>query len=251
METRENVLDIARGLLIFLAAIDNVHADGGADPTQRLAWVTKVMSTGRASGFRSMDQVFPYHRVERGGPIATLPRAPRKLEVSYEFDAVSHTLDELLVRTGTQGFLVIKGGAIVDERYMGGADDKTKFTSWSMAKSVTLTLVGLALAEGKIHSIDDSVTPYVPEVKGTAYDGVPIKDILSRTSWRCHGRRVYRGREQYRIRPLEDVDDDDGYRVRDAERLCQVDQAPAPRRPEADGPIAASTPACSGCWLTA
>lgn len=129
-----------------------------------------------------MDQVFAYHRVARGGPVAELARAPRKLEVSYEFNGQSHTLDELLARTATQGFLVIKGGSVVDERYVGGADDKSRFTSWSMAKSMTSMLVGIALAEGKIHGVDDPVTAYLPELKSTAYDGVSIRDILEMSS---------------------------------------------------------------------
>jgi CubicO group peptidase (beta-lactamase class C family) len=77
---------------------------------------------------------------------------------------------------------VIKDGSIVDERYFNGADGNTKFTSWSVAKSFTSTLVGLALADGKIKSLDDPVTNYLPELKGSGYDGVPIKDLLEMSS---------------------------------------------------------------------
>jgi CubicO group peptidase (beta-lactamase class C family) len=105
-----------------------------------MVFTSEALSTDRARGFRSMDQIFPYHRVARGGAIAELPRAPRKLAVGYDFNGDSHTLVELLRRTGTEGFLVIKGGAIVDERYFSGADDHSRFASWSMAKSVTSTL---------------------------------------------------------------------------------------------------------------
>jgi CubicO group peptidase (beta-lactamase class C family) len=62
------------------------------------------------------------------------------------------------------------------------ANDKSKFTSWSVAKSFTSTLVGLALADGKIKSIDEPVTNYLPELKGSGYEGVPIKDILEMSS---------------------------------------------------------------------
>ncbi len=51
-----------------------------------------------------------------------------------------------------------------------------------MAKSFTSTLVGLALADGKIKSLDDPITDYVPELKGSGYDGVPIKAILQMSS---------------------------------------------------------------------
>lgn len=136
----------------------------------------------RAKGFRSMDTAYPCHVIKRGGPVAELPRAPRKLDVTYTFAGKQHSLDDLLARSRTQGFLIIKDGKIVDERYFKGASDKSKFTSWSVAKSFTSTLVGLALSDGKIKSIDEPVTNYLPELKGSGYNGVPIKDILEMSS---------------------------------------------------------------------
>ena len=84
---------------------------------------------------------------------------------------------------------MIKDGKIVDERYFNGANDKSKFTSWSVAKSFTSTLVGLALADGKIKSLDEPVTNYLPELKGSGYDGVPIRDILEMSLSRRNGAR--------------------------------------------------------------
>jgi len=136
----------------------------------------------RAEGFRSMDTAYPYHVIERGGSVAELPRAPRKLDVTYTFADRQHTLDDLLTRSRTQGFLVIKDGKIVDERYFNGANDESKFTSWSVAKSFTSTLVGLTLADGRVKSLDDPVTNYLPELTGSGYDGVPIKAILEMSS---------------------------------------------------------------------
>ena len=69
-------------------------------------------------------------------------------------------------QTKTTGFLVIKDGKIVQERYFAGASETSTFTSMSVAKSFTSTLVGLALADGKIKSLDDPITDYVPELKG-------------------------------------------------------------------------------------
>ncbi|MDO8434089.1 MAG: serine hydrolase [Candidatus Binatus sp.] len=129
-----------------------------------------------------MDSAFQYNVIRRGGFVAELPRAPRQLAVTYSFAGKHHTLDDLLKRSRTQGFLVIKGGKIIDERYFNGADDKSKFTSWSVGKSFTSTLVGLALADGKIKGLDDPITNYVPELKGSGYDNVPIKDILEMSS---------------------------------------------------------------------
>jgi len=136
-----------------------------------------------AGSQRHMSDLFPSHVVHRAGPVSELPRAPRSLrDVTYEWSGRDHTLDELLARTYTAGFLVIKDGHIVDERYFGGADENSLFTSWSVAKSFTSTLVGLALADRKLSGLDTPVTQYVPELAGSGYDGVPIKDVLAMAS---------------------------------------------------------------------
>src|ERR1022692_2838243 len=136
----------------------------------------------RAGSFRHMDRIFPFHVVKRGGPIAELPQAQRPLDITYQWKGSVHRLDELLALTKTTGFIVIKDGKIVQERYFGGANEASKFTSMSVAKSFTSTLVGLAIADGKIKSIDQPITDYLPEPNGTGYDGVSIKSILQMSS---------------------------------------------------------------------
>jgi CubicO group peptidase (beta-lactamase class C family) len=137
----------------------------------------------RTGSFRHMDRIFPFHVVYRAGPISELPLADHQLgKVSYTWKGSTHTLDELHRISKTTGFLVIKNGKIVQERYFGGASETSTFTSMSVAKSFTSTLVGLALADGKIKSIDDPITDYVGDLKGSGYDGVPIKAILQMSS---------------------------------------------------------------------
>ena len=175
--------------LVIMAAIA-LPAPSRAGDTETIAKRAALFTPRRrAEGFRSMDTAYPYHVIRRGGPVAELPRALRKLDVIYTFAGKQHTVDDLLARSRTQGFLVIKDGKIVDERYFNGANDKSKFTSWSVAKSFTSTLVGLALADGKIKSLDEPVTNYLPELKGSGYDGVPIRDILEMSLSRRNGAR--------------------------------------------------------------
>ncbi len=164
---------------LIAAASAPAHAADSAAVAKRAAILTPA---NRVQAFRTMDQTFPYHVIARGGPVVALPGGGQQLEVAYNFKGKRRTLDDLLARSRTQGFLVIKDGTIVDERYFNGADGNTKFTSWSVAKSFTSTLVGLALSDGKIKSLDDPVTNYLPELKGSGYDGVPIKDLLQMSS---------------------------------------------------------------------
>ncbi|WP_243718373.1 serine hydrolase domain-containing protein, partial [Actinomadura sp. 7K534] len=107
--------------------------------------------------------------------------AHRPLAVGYTYGGQRRTLDDYLVRTGTQGFVVLDGADVVFERYVAAGRDSL-FQSWSMAKSFTSAAVGIALGEGHIDSIDDPVTRYVPELAGSGYDGVPLRDLLRMSS---------------------------------------------------------------------
>ena len=80
------------------------------------------------------------------------------------------------------GLLVLKDGRIALERYRFGNTEKTRWMSMSVAKSITSTLVGAALQQGSIHSLNDSVTRYVPALANSAYAGVTIRDVLMMAS---------------------------------------------------------------------
>jgi CubicO group peptidase (beta-lactamase class C family) len=165
--------------ILVLPLASSSRADESAEIAKR---ATILTPQNRAEIFRGMANIFPYHVIKRSGPVLELPRAERPLEVTYSFGGASHTLADFLQRTRTTGFLVIKDGKIVSERYFGGADQNSHFTSWSVGKSFTSTLLGIAIADGKIESVDKPVSDYISELKGSGYDGVPIKDILQMSS---------------------------------------------------------------------
>jgi CubicO group peptidase (beta-lactamase class C family) len=91
-------------------------------------------------------------------------------------------LEDFVARARTTGLLVLRDGKVVLERYWHGADATSRFASWSMAKSFVSTLVGFAIGDGLIKSVEDPITNYLPELKGSGYDGVPIKAILQMSS---------------------------------------------------------------------
>lgn len=82
----------------------------------------------------------------------------------------------------TTGLLVLHRDKVVYENYWRGTMPTTKTIGWSLTKSFVSALVGIAIAEGKITSVEDSLTQYVPELKGSAYDGVSLKDVLQMSS---------------------------------------------------------------------
>lgn len=113
-------------------------------------------------------------------PVA-LTSAPRDLDVTYTADGQTHTLQDYLRRTA-QGFVVLDGDGIVYEWYAPGYSKDSLFQSWSMGKSFTSDAVGIALGEGRIRSLEDTVGTYVPELAGTAYGPVTLLNLLRMAS---------------------------------------------------------------------
>ncbi len=136
----------------------------------------------RVDNFRHMERIFPKRPIRAGGQPFVFKRQDRSLDVHYTFDGEERSLDEFLQRVVGTGLLVIKNDRIVHERYMQGSDEESRFTSWSVAKSFISTLVGMAVGDGLIKSLDDPISDYVPELQGSGYDGVPIRHVLQMSS---------------------------------------------------------------------
>jgi CubicO group peptidase (beta-lactamase class C family) len=103
---------------------------------------------------------------------------PATVSFSYLGRRYSTRLDDLFAQTGTQAFIVIRDDTVIYERYLNGARRDTLFTSFSMAKSFTSALIGIAIDEGKIKSVTDPVIRYVPELRGRGLDRLTIRDML-------------------------------------------------------------------------
>jgi CubicO group peptidase (beta-lactamase class C family) len=128
----------------------------------------------RDAGFRAMENYGPVHVIAAGPNARPLP-AGRPLELLDDVDG-------FVARQHVAGLLVIQDGRVRVERYGLGFDRNGRWTSFSMAKSITSTLVGAALRDGAIKSLDDSVTSYVPGLRGSAYDSVTVRQLLTMTS---------------------------------------------------------------------
>ena len=132
--------------------------------------------------FRSMDTLFTTRTVPRGGAVWNLPREDHAFDVSYTFQGKSYTGQQFLERTYTNALLVMKNGRIVSEIYRNATSERSRFIAWSMTKSVTSMLIGCALAEGRIDSLDTPISRYLPELKGGGYEGVSIRHVMQMRS---------------------------------------------------------------------
>lgn len=150
-------------------------------------WFTPTMINARANMFdpelnflifQNLDKMFATRTVTAGEKIWKLSRTPVSIEGRFEFEGSYCGLEEFLEKSATNALLVIKNDRIVHETYRNGSDETTRFISFSMAKSVMSTLIGLAVSEGKIKSIDDKVTDYLPEMEDSGYAGATVRDLL-------------------------------------------------------------------------
>lgn len=127
----------------------------------------------RDAGFRAMEKVFATRTVAKGDRVRELARgAPLTLP----------GLDDYMKTERSAAILVLQDGKVRLEAYRRGFDAAGRWTSFSVAKSFTATLAGAAVRDGHIRSIDDDVTLYIPEFKGSAYEGVSVRQVLTMTS---------------------------------------------------------------------
>ena len=133
--------------------------------------------------FQNASELYPTRTVASSEDSAPLPRVEGQLDgFTYVYEGETRPLADLYTVMETSGLIILHEGQIVHESYGRGADSGTRFTTWSLVKSITSTLVGVAVADGLIESVDDQLVKYLPEIEGTAYDGVTIKQALQMSS---------------------------------------------------------------------
>ncbi len=131
--------------------------------------------------FSHMNEIFLTSPVKRSGPVFNFGSSPSDLPESFTYKGETITTDEFLNRRATTALLVIKDDNINYEKYYLGTGENDLRISWSMAKSFTVTLFGIA-AEGGLIDINAPVEQYLPEMKGSGYEGVPIRNVLQMSS---------------------------------------------------------------------
>ncbi|MDM0074865.1 serine hydrolase [Variovorax sp. J2P1-59] len=131
----------------------------------------------RDAAFRALDRlpILAKSRVVKAGdtPMPLPPGPPLKLPLD---------VDAYMAGQRSAALLIVHDGKLRLERYGLGFDSGGRWTSFSVAKSITSTLVGAAIRDGFIQSMDDKVSVYIPQMKGSAYDDVSIRQLLTMTS---------------------------------------------------------------------
>jgi CubicO group peptidase (beta-lactamase class C family) len=171
----------------YATHVDTSVAQAVVSPDVRLsaADADKLRSAGatilfwsqaqRDQNFPAMEKLFPGHIAKAGGKVHRLPQGkPLPLDAA--------TIDAYMAAQNVAGLIVLQDGKIRLERYARGYSATGRYTSFSVAKSFSSTLVGAAIRDGYIKSVSEPVTKYIPELAGSGYDGVTIKQLLTMTS---------------------------------------------------------------------
>lgn len=154
----------------------------GGYPYQRLGPSFSLFTEEYKIGtFSNMEKVF-WPRTVKTAPGTPLPAHEPVPAITYTYDNQRLSVDDLLARQRITGLLILKDGKVVLERYQYDRTAAHRLASFSMAKTVTALLVGIAQREGHIASLDDTAEKYAPELKGSAWAPVTIRNLLRMSS---------------------------------------------------------------------
>jgi CubicO group peptidase (beta-lactamase class C family) len=162
-------------------------AAGGHDAEgygAREGYPVKIVSRAPflVGAFSHYDQFFESRVVGRAATPSRLSRAAAEPLLRYRAGVTILTLDDYLARNPATGLLIARGDTILVERYQYTRNDRHRFASFSMAKTVTAMLIGVALAEGRIRSVDDPAAAYVPGLADTEYGRTSLRHLLQMSS---------------------------------------------------------------------
>ena len=151
----------------------------------------------RVGAFSHLDALYPTRQIKRA--VKPWMFKCSLSEVRYRFRGTEHSLSDYMSRNPITGLLVCKDDQILFESYQYGRTDHDRFVSQSMVKSIMGVLIGIAISEGAIKSVDDKVEAYVPGLKGTEYGATPIRDLLHMSSGVDFGEDRDDGRDLNRL----------------------------------------------------
>ena len=135
----------------------------------------------QVGSFSHLDEIFQGRLIHKAPTPSRLVQVAEP-RITWTSLGVERTLDDYLSRNPTTGLLIARGDAILVERYQYGRTDRHRFASWSIAKTVTAMLIGIAIDEGRIRSVDDLAGAYVPALAGTESGRTSLRHLLQMSS---------------------------------------------------------------------
>lgn len=137
----------------------------------------------RRIGFKHIEDIFPTRTVEAGTVPTALQAQPMDVsDVSYTVDGQPFSLTSFVERDQNVALIIIKDGKVLFEHYADGNTPDDVWVSFSVTKSITSLLIGAAIQDGYIESVDEPVIHYLPRLRGSGYEKATIRDVLQMSS---------------------------------------------------------------------
>lgn len=156
------------------------------NPQKLFSWSTQE----KVIGFSHSADLFSTEPFKKGTKVSPLPQADSHTQAlasstTYQYGSnpdgsprKGNSVDDFMKNNKATALLVIKNGKIALEKYREGLDSSSVWDGKSVTKSVTSTLLGAAIKDGAVKSLDETIVTYIPELKGSVYDGMKIRDVL-------------------------------------------------------------------------
>lgn len=161
----------ALGAVFLLGACDTIKLYSDLPKDKNVLFWTQDQ---RDNGFRALEKLATVRNIAAGGPVHAFGLGtPIKLDMD---------IDAYMKSQRNAGLVIVQDNKIRFEKYGFGYGAEGRWTSFSVAKSFTSTLVGAAVKDGFIKSLDDKVTQYIPGLRGSVYDDVTVRQLLTMTS---------------------------------------------------------------------
>lgn len=146
----------------------------------RDAYAGRLFPGAQIPTFRNIDRLFPSRVIRRGDTVRPLVVGTGGTfkDITFESGGQRYDLFDWVSRNRIAGVLVMKDGQRRFEHYEFGNTADTRWMSMSMAKSISTTLVGVAIQQGFIASVDDALVTYIPTLAGGAYEDVTVRQLM-------------------------------------------------------------------------
>ena len=132
--------------------------------------------------FRNMEEIVPAVTVSKGENVSNFIYDLKSLPEFYTYKGDERRIRDFIESSQTTGLIVVKDDTVMYEEYFRGNTESSQVISWSISKSIVSALFGIAVSEGHIIDINETVTDYLPELAKNGYNGVRIKDVLQMSS---------------------------------------------------------------------
>ncbi|HEY6712483.1 MAG TPA: serine hydrolase [Rubrobacter sp.] len=174
---------VGAGLLLLVASVAVIVGYLSAPSF----YLTRTIFWGE-SDYQDLER-FPARTIHNAPPVSHFDKLPADNPYASQIEAIggdssNGSLESYLQASGTTAFLVVHDDKLLYERYFNGYDQRSVNTSFSMAKSFASALVGIAIDEGHIKSVDEPITNYLPELlkKDKRFKSISIRNLLTMSS---------------------------------------------------------------------